>query len=173
MCLPIEIHRPPSKARGEVMPGPEKGLSVSDLADALATKHKLGDRDEIMRRLRYFTTEQLLETVGSMHTGSGRKRLYPPSALIKAVVLLRLFQSGATVGVMRSYITALEAFTMKVYKTKDLVKACEGLERPTIFLVLPDQRYARTRARLAEWDAALKTVKRNADFIIIQIARFL
>jgi len=155
------------------MPGPEKGLSVSDLADVLATKHKLGDRDEIMRRLRYFTTEQLLETIGSMHTGSGRKRLYPPAALIKAVVLLRLFQSGATVGVMKSYIAALDAFTMKVYKTNDLMKACERLERPTIFLVLPDQRYSRTTARLASWDIALKNVRRNADFIVIQIARFL
>jgi hypothetical protein len=169
----VEFLKPPPQARGEVMPGPEKGLSVSDLADTLATKHKLGDRDEILRRLRYFTTEQLLETIGSVHTGSGRKRLYPPSALIRAVVLLRLFQSGATVGVMKSYTTALEAFTLRAYKTKDLLKACEGLVRPTIFLVLPDQRYSRTRARLAEWDSALKTVKRNADFIIIQIARFL
>lgn len=155
------------------MPGPENGLSVSDLADALATKHKLGDRDEIMRRLRYFTSESLLETVGSVHTGSGRKRLYPASALIKSVVLLRLFQSGATVGVMKAYMTALEGFTMKKYKTKDLLTACGGVKRPTIFLVLPDQRYSRTRARLAEWDSALATVKPNVDFTIIQIARFL
>ncbi len=152
---------------------PEKDLSVSELADTLAAKHKLGDRDEIMRRLRYFTTEQLLETVGSMHTGSGRKRLYPPSALIKAVVLLRLFQSGATVGVMKSYMSALQKFTAKRYKTTDLLKACDGLDRPTIFLVLPDQRYSRTTARLAGWDVALKNVKRNADFIVIQIERFL
>ena len=155
------------------MPGPEKGLSVSDMADALATKHKLGDRDEIMRRLRYFTTEQLLETIGSMHTGSGRKRLYPPSALIKAVVLLRLFQTGATVGMMKSYMDTLEAFAMKVYKTKDLVKACEGLDRPTVFVVLPDQRYSRTTVRLSGFDAALKRVRANADFMVIQIARFL
>jgi hypothetical protein len=155
------------------MPGPEKGLSVSDLADALATKHKLGDRDEIMRRVRYFTTEQLLETIGSMHTGSGRKRLYPPSALIKAVVLLRLFQTGATVGMMKSYMKALEAFAMKVYQTKDLLKACEKLVRPTIFIVLPDQRYSHTTVRLSSFDAALKHVKPNADFIVIQIARFL
>jgi len=151
----------------------EKGLAVSDLADALAITHKLGDRDEIMRRLRYFTSEGLLETVGSVHTGSGRKRFYPPSALIKSVVLLRLFQSGATVGVVKSYMSALQRFTMKVYKTKDLVKACSGLDRPTIFLVLPDQRYSRTTARLAGWDDALKKVKQDADFIVIQIARFL
>ena len=168
-----EFRRQLAKVRREVMPGPESDLSVSDLADALATKHKLGDRDEIMRRLRYFTSESLLETVGSVHTGSGRKRLYPPSALIKSVVLLRLFQSGATVGVMKAYMTALESFTMKVYKTKDLLKACGDLKRPTIFLVLPDQRYSRTRARLAEWDSALATVKPNVDFTIIQIARFL
>jgi len=160
-------------ACGTVMPDTEKGLGVSDLADALSIKHKLGHRDEIMRRLRYFTSESLLETIGSVHTGSGRKRLYPPSALIKAVILLRLFQSGATVGVMKNYMSALEKFTKKVYKTSDLLKACDGLERPTVFLVLPDQRYSHTTARLAGWDAALKSVKENADFTVIQIARFL
>jgi hypothetical protein len=150
-----------------------EGLAVSDLADALAITHKLGDRDEVMRRLRYFTSEGLLETIGSVHTGSGRKRLYSPSALIKAVVLLRLFQSGATVGVMKLYMSALEGFTMNTYKTRDLVKACGGLNRPTIFLVLPDQRYSRTTARLEGWDAALKHVHKDADFMVIQIARFL
>ena len=154
------------------MTAPREGLAVSDLADVLAMRHRLGERDEIMRRLRYFTSEGLLETVGSPHTGSGRKRLYPPSALLKAVVLLRLFQSGATVGVMKSYITALERFTVKVYKTRDLLKACKVLQRPTIFLVLPDQRYSRTSARLVEFEKSLKTVKRNADFMVIQIARF-
>ena len=151
----------------------EKDLAVSGLADALAITHKLGDRDEVMRRLRYFTSEGLLETVGSVHTGSGRKRFYSPSALIKGVVLLRLFQSGATVGVMKSYMSALERFTMKTYETRDLVKACSGLDRPAIFLVLPDHRYSRTTARLEGWDDALKHVKENVDFILIQIARFL
>lgn len=150
-----------------------EGLAVSDLANVLAITHKLGEREEIMRRLRYFTSEGLLETVGSVHTGSGRKRLYPPSAVMKSVLLLRLFQSGATVGVMKSYASALENFTMKVYKTKDLSKACQGLGRPAIFLILPDQRYSRTKARLAEWDTSLRRVNRNIDFIVIQIARFL
>lgn len=156
------------------MAASEDGASVSDLADALAYQHLLGDRDEIMRRLRYFTGKSLLETVGSLHTGSGRKRVYPPSALIKAVVLLRLFQSGTTVGVMKAYIIALERFTMKAYKTRDLLKVCKRMKRPTIFIVLPDQRYSRTRARLFEWECAnLKTVKSNVDFTVIQMARFL
>lgn len=155
------------------MPVSENNHSVSDLAETLALRHKLGNRDEIMRQLRYFTSEGLLETVGSLHTGSGRKRLYPPTALMKAAVLLRLFQSGATVGVMKSYMTALEKFIAKAYKTRDLLKVCKGLERPTIFLALPDQRYSRTTARLAAWGTALQTVKPTADFIIIQVARFL
>jgi hypothetical protein len=156
-----------------VMPVLENDLGVSDLADLLATKHKLGDRDEIMRRLRYFTSESLLETVGSVHTGSGRKRSYPPSAVIKSAILLRLFQSGATVGVMKEYMMALEKFTMEKYNTRDLLTACRVLKRPTVFLVLPDQRYSRTHARLAEWDKALKGVYTNVDFVIIQVARFL
>ena len=74
---------------------------------------------------------------------------------------------------MKEYVAALESFTMEMYKTKDLLRACKRLNRPTIFLVLPDQRYSRTTARLEEWDSGLNDAKKNVDFIVIQIARFL
>ena len=82
-----------------------------------------------------------METVGAIHTGSGRSRLYSQSAMIKAVVLLRLFQMGATVGLMKEYMATLEKFTMRVFNTKDLLVACRRLQKPTIFLILPDLRY--------------------------------
>ena len=152
----------------------ERNLTVSDLAEILATQHQLGEKDVIMRQLRYFTAERLLETVGPIHTGSGRSRLYSESALIKAVVLLRLFQSGATVGLMKEYISALQKFTVRVFKTKDLRVACRGLQKPTIFLILPDLRHKiGVAGRLIEWDYAVASIKPNIDFIAIQIARFL
>jgi hypothetical protein len=156
------------------MPEVEKHLAVSEIAEILAKQHKLGEYDEVLRRLRYFTSEGLLETVGSLHTGSGRRRLYPPSAMITAVVLLRLFQSGATVGLMKDYMTALQKFTLKSYKTKNLLEACQGLKKPTIFLILPDRRYKiGVAGRLLDWEKALASVRPNIDFTVIQIERFL
>jgi hypothetical protein len=156
------------------LPEAESNLAVSDLAEILATQHKLGEKGEIMRQLRYFTAEGLLETVGSLHTGSGRKRVYSASAVIRAVVLLRLFQSGATVGLMKDYMAALEKFTSRRYKTKDLQVACRGLIRPTIFLILPDRRYKiGVAGRLLAWKKGVAEVPLDIDFIAIQIARFL
>jgi hypothetical protein len=150
----------------------ERDVAVSDLAEVLATKHMLGEKDEIMRQLRYFTSEGLLKTVGAIHTGSGRRRLYAQSALIKAVVLLRLFQSGATVGLIKDYIAALEDFTLDKYKTTNLLDACKHLKRPTIYLVIPDKRY-KMAAGLFEKGAAATKVNSNVDYITIQMGRFL
>jgi hypothetical protein len=46
----------------KTMPEIEKQLAVSDIAEILANRHKLGDYEEVLRRLRYFTAEGLLET---------------------------------------------------------------------------------------------------------------
>lgn len=149
---------------------------MSDLAEKLASEHKLGDKDVIQRRLRYFTSEGLLETVSAIHTGSGRSRLYSQSAMLKAVVLLRLFQMGATVGLMKEYIESLQEFTQRVFNTNDLLVACRKLIKPTIFLILPDLRYKIDAAgRLIEWNYAVSSITEheNIDFIAIQIHRFL
>ena len=127
-----------------------------------------------MRRLRYFTSEGLLVTVGSMHTGSGKKRLYPESALITAVILLRLDEIGATVGKMMDYMSALHKYVQRHYETNDLLDVCRELERPTIVLRVPDRRDNRGVAgRLLGWDDALRSLRPNNDFIVIQVERFL
>jgi hypothetical protein len=152
----------------------EKQLAVSDIADILANRHLLGEYEEVLRRLRYFTSEGLLKTVGSLHTGSGRRRLYPPSALITAVVLLRLFELGATVGRMKEYMTALQSFALDHYETKDLLDACKRLKTPTIFLIIPDRHYTmKVAGLLLNRGSALKSIKPNIDVVMIQIERFL
>jgi hypothetical protein len=156
-----------------ISPETSKHFSVSDLAAILANQHKLGKKDELMRQLRYFTSEGLLETVGEIHTGSGRKRQYSQESLVKAVVLSRLYQSGATVGLMKGYIGALEDFIQREYETKNLLVACRMVERPTIYLALPDERYKIAKASLFDWKDAVKIFKPNVDFIAIQIGRFL
>jgi hypothetical protein len=158
---------------GSPLPEVERTYAVSDLAEILAIQHKLGDKDVIKRRLRYFTSERLLDTVGALHTGSGRSRLYSQSAMLKAVVLLRLFQMGATVGLMKEYMETLEMFISRAFNTKDLLVACRRLTKPTIFLILPDLRYKiGVAARLIDWDEAVASLPENIEFITIQIYRF-
>jgi hypothetical protein len=177
--LPVRVgstwqqNRLPMSGRlGLILAEAKKPLSVSDLAELLAN-HKLGKKDELMRQLRYFTSEGLLETAGAVHTGSGRKRQYSQEALVKAVVLSRLFQSGATVGLMKAYVSVLEEFMQRKYNTKNLLVACSTLKRPTVYLALPDERYKIAEAGLFDWEEAVKIFKPNVDFLAIQIGRFL
>lgn len=150
-------------------------LALSELTDRLVRRYKLGDEGEVMRRLRYFTTEGLLETVGSINTGSGKKRLYPASALIAARILLRLDEIGATVGKMRDYLTALRVSVEKQYETKDLDAVCSELERPTVVFSVPSRRYRiGLSGRLLDWDDALDSIPRQSDaFIVIRLNRSL
>lgn len=151
----------------------DKTFSVSDLAEIMASKHRLGKKDELTRQLRYFTTEGLLETVSTIHTGSGRKRLYSKESFVRGAILSRLFESGATVGLIKSYMAALDEFNRRKYQTTNLLVACSELQKPTVYLVIPDQRYKIGTVGLFSWTEAVKKFSPNVDFIAIQIGRFL
>jgi hypothetical protein len=149
-------------------------LALSDIAENLATRHRLGEYEEVLRRLRYFSAEGLLETVGPTHTGSGKKRLYPQSALIISAILLRLFETCATAGRMKEYMRALHKFVRREYQNKNLLEACLQLKRPTIIITVPDHSHAMSNSgQLLEWPAALDSIKPNTDVVVIQIYRFL
>jgi hypothetical protein len=75
---------------------------------------------------------------------------------------------------MKEYMTALHSFAQRRYKTKNLLDACKGLKRPTIFLIIPDRLYKiGVAGRLLNWETALKSIKPNIDVVVIQIERFL
>ena len=62
------------------------------------------DRDALIARIRHWTREGLLETVGDLHPGTGRPKGYPWSAVYDAAVLNALADHGVQVGSMYSIL---------------------------------------------------------------------
>jgi hypothetical protein len=154
----------------------EEHLTAAGMARILSEKHGLGGAPEIFRLLRHLTAQGLLPTVGTVNTGSGRKRLYSQPALIVAAVLLRLHKMGATVGLMKQLMQALARALKKSHRTSDIVRACEGMERPTLFVIVPDRSHSIEQAvRLMNWEGAKNALERDedVDVLMVQINRFL
>ena len=127
----------------------------------------------IFRLVRHLTAQGLLDTVGAVNTGSGRSRLYSAAALINAAVLLRVHRLGGTVGLMREVVSALKQSLKNDYKTTDIITACEGMERPTLFIFVPDDRHTKIFVRLKDWSTAAGTLNEYWDVLVIQLGRFL
>jgi hypothetical protein len=155
------------------MPRSKEQLTAAGIARVLSEIHGLGDKAMIFRLVRHLTAQSLLDTVGAVNTGSGRSRLYSAAALVNAAVLLRLHRLGGTVGQMREVVSALKQSLRNDYKTTDIVAACEGMERPTLFIFVPDDRHAKISARLKEWTTAVDTLLEHRDVLVIQLGRFL
>ena len=155
------------------MPRSEELLTAAGIARVLSEKHGLGDTTTIFRLVRHLTAQGLLDTVGAVNTGSGRSRLYSAAALVNAAVLLRLHRLGGTVGQMREVVNALKQSLKKDYKTTDIVTACESLERPTLFIFVPDAGHTKISVRLKDWSEAAETLNPDRDVLVIQIKRFL
>ncbi len=127
----------------------------------------------IFRLVRHLTAQGLLDTVGAVNTGSGRSRLYSAAALVNAAVLLRLHRLGGTVGQMREVVSALKLSLENDYNTTDIVTACEGMERPTLFIFVPDDRHTKISVRLKDWSDAKETLLEHRDVLVIQLGRLL
>jgi hypothetical protein len=69
------------------------------------------------------------------------------AARLNAAVLLRLHRLGGTVGQRREMVNALKQGLKNDYKTTDIVTACESMERPTLFIFVPDDRRTRISVR--------------------------
>ena len=155
------------------MPTSEDQLTAKGIARVLSETHGLGDEAMIFRLVRHLTAQRLLDTVGAVNTGSGRSRHYNAAALVDAAVLLRLHRLGGTVGQMREVVSALKRSLRNDFKTTNIVAACEGMERPTLFIFVPDDRHTRFIARLKEWSTAAATLLDHRDVLVIQLNRFL
>jgi hypothetical protein len=155
------------------MPKSEESLTAAGIARVLSEEHGLGDTTMIFRLVRHLTAQGLLDTVGAVNTGSGRSRLYSAAALVNAAVLLRMHRLGGTIGQMREVVSALKQNLKNDYKTTDIVMACESLERPALFIFVPDNRRTRISVRLKDWSTAAETLKPDRDVLVIQVGRFL
>jgi hypothetical protein len=151
----------------------EELLTAAVIAQILSDQFNIGDTKQNFRLVRHLSAQGLLETVSLLNTGSGRRRLYARSSLVYAAVLLRLHELGATVGLMKELMSALRLRLNEHYNTTDILKACERLKRPTLFIIVPDKKHAiRDAVRLVAWNTAIKTIKPDMDVLMIQIDRF-
>jgi DNA-binding transcriptional MerR regulator len=155
------------------MPRSEEALTAAGIARVLSEKHGLGDTATIFRLVRHLTAQGLLDTTGAVNTGSGRRRLYSTAALVNAAVLLRLHRLGGSVGQMREVVSALKRGLKADHQTTDIVSACVGMERPTLFIFVPDDSHAKISVRLKDWSDAIETLNPARDVLVIQLKRFL
>jgi hypothetical protein len=147
-------------------------LTAAGIARELFVKG-LGGPATALRQVRYFTNEGLLKPEGLVNTGSGRKRMYRPGAVVEAAFFLRLYDLKMTVGMMKQIREALVKDLIARHKTNDIVQACARLDRPTVFVVVPQHNRSLTSVRLLEFDVGVKTIKEETDAVMIQLKRFL
>ena len=83
-------------ARGE--------LTISDLADRIAPGADLERQGWLAQRIKYWTTEGILRTIGSRSTGRGRYRQYSETAVYEAALLVELQKYGLPLNLMRSAV---------------------------------------------------------------------
>jgi hypothetical protein len=80
-------------------------LTVGQMADEIrSTRDTPPDRDALIARIRHWTRERLLETLGEQHPGTGRPKGYPWSAVYDAAVLNVLADHGVQVASMHAIL---------------------------------------------------------------------
>ncbi|MBD2747787.1 hypothetical protein IC232_13870 [Microvirga sp. BT688] len=109
-------------------------------ATALAAKLDdlgLGRDADTIRIVRHFTEEGLLQTIGAVNTGKGKKRLYARESLLKAIILLQLNHLGLPIGSIKRLVRGLGETTAAELQT-DLVGAVtHTLRHPCLVLPIP------------------------------------
>ena len=150
----------------------DERLTATRIARILSEQHGIGEAHALFRTIRHITNQGLVDTVGAVNTGSGRSRLYTPSALIYVAILLKLHRSGITAGFMRETVKALNLHLKDDHKTRDIIRAAEGMEQVTIFIIIPDGPEGAVSVHLRPW-ASVSKLSSQRDGIVIHIGRFL
>jgi hypothetical protein len=149
-------------------------LTAAGLARCLSDDLGFGDEIAVFRLVRHLTAQGLLETVGAVNTGSGRRRLYERASLSHAAILLKLQRLGAPVGVMREVIGALKRGLRKDRGTSNIINACKGMEQPTLFILVPtDRKHGKVSVHLRDGNDGFEKIYPDSDFFVIRIGRFL
>src|SRR5262249_23253071 len=84
-------------------------INVNELADAIRKPEV--EKGPLIERLRYWTAQGLLETVGELNPGSGRERAYDPDIIFLTAILDSLNNFGLQVGKLRAYGAILDRAT--------------------------------------------------------------
>ena len=142
------------------------------IAEALVTRLGLAAKVDVARMIRHYTNGGLLKTVGAVHTGTGRKRVYSEDAVLQAGVLLRLNRLGVPVGVMKEMLTQLRRNLSVNHGNQTLLQVCQTMDDPCLFLVIPDDKGRSLQTKVLErkkFDGAPSDI----DAVVISLAKFL
>lgn len=134
--------------------------TVAGLAKSIASPKQ--SEVEIIRMLRHYSGEALLMPTGDVNTGTGRARLYPNDAPLRAAILLRLNQFGVPIGVLKRAFKNFDLYLSAEFSTTDLVAASKSLTAPCLFVMAPEdgaskpQRYVHLR-EISDFEKLAKT----------------
>ncbi len=147
-------------------------MSETFTASGLAAKLEeldLGTSAETIRVIRHYSNEGLLKPIGAVNTGTGRRRTYRRTDVLKAAILLRLNRLGIPVGVIKELFNGLDAF-IKAELSTNFVDAVETkLKRPCLVLSIPGSS-PRRPPRLLEYEEAHASA--DDEIIILGLSRY-
>jgi DNA-binding transcriptional MerR regulator len=72
-------------------------MTVSEIAERTGHGASKASNKSFIERLHYWTRERLLLPIGKRHPGTGRRRLYPDTALQEAPILNAMMERGVPV----------------------------------------------------------------------------
>ncbi len=96
-------------------------MSLRELSQRLASRP-----DEVglvARRIRHWTNEKLIETVGDRHSGKGRHRQYSLAGIVTAALLWELSKYNLPVGVLEKILPAIEWIDDHYFEEMELALA--------------------------------------------------
>lgn len=164
--------RPPPQSSG-----PETQFTTRGLAMRLVELDAAETSEEVFRVIKHYSNHGILNTVGAVHTGTGKSRVYPENAVAEAAILLRLNKLGLPVGVMQELFRSLRTHLAQHFAGQTLTQAARTLDKPCVFFVLPDdkERSLADSARLYPLEKLEKVdeLPPDYDLLMIQLARFL
>jgi hypothetical protein len=101
-------------------------MSLRELSQRLASRPD--EVDLVARRIRHWTNEKLIETVGDRHSGKGRHRQYSLAGIVTAALLWELSKYNLPVGVLEKILPAIEWIDDHYFEEMELALADSGDE---------------------------------------------
>jgi DNA-binding transcriptional MerR regulator len=82
-------------------------MTVSEIAERTGHGASKTSNKSFIERLHYWTRERLLLPLGKRHPGTGRRRLYPDTAVQEALILNAMMEAGVSVEAQRAVMKKL------------------------------------------------------------------
>lgn len=86
----------------------ETGYSISEIAAAICRAAGIDDATPLLRMIRYWANEGILQPLGPMHTGRGRDRLFLRQEILRAAILFEMSKWNLTAGTMKILMTEID-----------------------------------------------------------------